>query len=95
MRDPKYGEASEIIISAGKGSASLLQRRLSVGYARAARIIDELEQDGIVGPSQGSRAREVLVDSLPMLGGEAGGESIPELDFDTAPETFDDSDSDE
>ncbi len=63
--DPYYDEAAQIVISAGKGSASLLQRRLSVGYARAARIIDELEKNGIVGPSQGSRAREVLTDTLP------------------------------
>jgi len=65
MKDLKYDEAAQVVISAGKGSASLLQRRLSVGYARAARIIDELEKNGIVGPSQGSRAREVLTDALP------------------------------
>lgn len=68
--DELYDEAMEIVIAAKKGSASLLQRRLSIGYARAARIIDELHQNGIVGPSQGSRARDVLVDSMPMTDGE-------------------------
>lgn len=63
--DELYDEAAQIVISANKGSASLLQRRLSIGYARAARIIDELEKNGIVGPPRGSRAREVLTDTLP------------------------------
>jgi len=84
--DPKYEEASEIIIAAGKGSASLLQRRLSIGYARAARIIDELEQNGIVGPAQGSKARSVLVDSLPIPGSDVDSDK---------PEPFDDFDVDE
>jgi len=70
--DSLYDEAAQIVISARKGSASLLQRRLSVGYARAARIIDELEKNGIVGPSQGSRAREVLTDELPIGVGDEG-----------------------
>jgi len=80
-KDDLYDEAAQIIISAGKGSASLLQRRLSIGYARAARIIDELEKNGIVGPAQGSRAREVLTETLPE---DVGGEADPfdELDVD-------------
>ncbi len=64
--DEKYHEAIEIVVSAGKASASLLQRRLSIGYARAARILDELEKNNIVGPPQGSKAREVLIDSIPL-----------------------------
>lgn len=59
--DELFDQASEIVINEQKGSASLLQRRLSIGYSRAARILDELEAKGIVGPQKGSKAREVLV----------------------------------
>ena len=59
--DELFEEAKEIVVSTGKASASLLQRRLSVGYARAARIIDELEQKGIIGPASGSKPREILI----------------------------------
>ncbi len=59
--DDLFDEAAEIIIADGKGSASLLQRRLSIGYSRAARILDELEAKGIVGPPKGSKPREVLI----------------------------------
>lgn len=62
--DELFMEAAQIVIDDGKGSASLLQRRLSIGYARAARLLDELEEHGIVGSSEGSKAREVLVDSV-------------------------------
>lgn len=58
--DPLFNEAVEIITSAGKASASLLQRRLSIGYARAARIIDELEEKGVVSEGKGSKARSVI-----------------------------------
>jgi S-DNA-T family DNA segregation ATPase FtsK/SpoIIIE len=54
-------EAKEIVINAGKASATLLQRRLSIGYARAAKILDTLEQAGVVGEPKGSKPREVLV----------------------------------
>lgn len=56
-----YSQAKDIVIQAGKGSTSMLQRRLGIGYSRAARIIDMLEEGGIVGPAEGSKAREVLV----------------------------------
>jgi DNA segregation ATPase FtsK/SpoIIIE, S-DNA-T family len=59
--DPLFNEAVETVMSSGKASASLLQRRLSVGYARAARIIDQLEQEGIVGPQDGAKPRQVLI----------------------------------
>jgi S-DNA-T family DNA segregation ATPase FtsK/SpoIIIE len=83
--DELYDEAVETVVSAGKGSASLLQRRLSIGYARAARILDELEKNGIVGPPKGSRARDVLVDSVPLPDGEGppGGEiRTPSINLD-------------
>ena len=64
-------QAAEVVIAAGKGSSSLLQRRLGVGYARAAKLIDILEQKGVVGPANGSKPREILVGSIEELGGEA------------------------
>ncbi len=62
--DDLFIEAAKIIISAQKGSASLIQRKLSVGYNRAARLLDELEENGIVGGQRGSKPREVLVHDL-------------------------------
>ncbi len=59
-RDPLFRQAAEIVISHQAGSTSLLQRRLKIGYGRAARIIDQLYAAGIVGPADGSRPREVL-----------------------------------
>jgi S-DNA-T family DNA segregation ATPase FtsK/SpoIIIE len=58
-----FRKAVELVIRHKQGSVSLLQRRLAVGYQRAARLIDQLEEEGIVGPYDGSKAREVLVDS--------------------------------
>lgn len=58
--DELFEEAKRMVVSAGKASASLLQRRLRIGYARAARLIDMLEQDGVVGPADGAKPREVL-----------------------------------
>lgn len=62
--DELFTQAAEVVINSGKASASLLQRRLKVGYARAARLIDLLEEKGIIGPAEGSKPREILVDSL-------------------------------
>lgn len=59
--DEMYEEAKDAVIKAGKASASLLQRRLRVGYARAARLLDLLEEQGIIGPSDGARPRAILV----------------------------------
>jgi S-DNA-T family DNA segregation ATPase FtsK/SpoIIIE len=58
-----FRKAVELVIRHKQGSVSLLQRRLAVGYQRAARLIDQLEEEGIVGPYDGSKAREVLVDA--------------------------------
>ncbi len=59
--DPLYEEAKRVVIEARKASASLLQRRLRVGYARAARLIDMLEERGIVGPGEGAKPREIII----------------------------------
>ena len=59
--DPKLFEAAELAIDAGKISTSLLQRRLEVGYGRAAKIIDRLEEMGVVGPPDGNKPRKILV----------------------------------
>lgn len=59
--DDLYEEAREIVVHAGKASTSYLQRKLKVGYARAARLMDMLEEHGVVGPADGAKAREVLV----------------------------------
>ncbi|RLC34901.1 MAG: hypothetical protein DRZ76_01640, partial [Candidatus Nealsonbacteria bacterium] len=61
--DPLLGEAQRVVIEAKKASASLLQRRLRVGYARAARLIDMLEEKGVVGPGEGAKPREILIGS--------------------------------
>ncbi|TSC91236.1 MAG: putative cell division FtsK/SpoIIIE [Parcubacteria group bacterium Gr01-1014_2] len=61
--DLLFGEAKETVIQAKKASASLLQRRLRVGYARAARLLDILEEKGVIGPPDGAKPREVLVKS--------------------------------
>lgn len=62
-RDELFDEAAHLIVRHQQGSVSLLQRRLKVGYSRAARIVDQLEEAGIVGPFDGSKARQVLLES--------------------------------
>ncbi len=61
-RDELFDEAARVVVRHQQGSVSLLQRRLSVGYSRAARIVDQLEEAGIVGPFDGSKAREVRIE---------------------------------
>jgi len=60
-RDKLFEEAAQLIVTSQQGSASLLQRKLKLGYNRAGRIIDQLEAAGIVGPFEGSKARQVLI----------------------------------
>jgi S-DNA-T family DNA segregation ATPase FtsK/SpoIIIE len=59
--DDLYAEALEVVRNAGKASASLLQRRLRVGYARAARLLDLMEDKGVIGPAQGAKPREIYI----------------------------------
>ena len=66
-RDALFREAAEVIVTAQQGSASLLQRKLKLGYNRAGRIIDQMEAAGIVGPFEGSKARQVLIPDLTTL----------------------------
>ena len=58
--DPLYDKALEIVVQAGKASASYIQRRLKIGYNRAARLVEEMEARGIVGPANGSKPRELI-----------------------------------
>ena len=65
-RDKLFREAAELCIQHQGGSTSLLQRRLRIGYGRAARIIDQLHYAGVLGPPDGSKPREVLVDLIQL-----------------------------
>jgi S-DNA-T family DNA segregation ATPase FtsK/SpoIIIE len=60
-KDPMFEDAAKVIVANQSGSTSLIQRRFSIGYNRAGRIMDQLEAAGIVGPSEGSKARQVLI----------------------------------
>lgn len=70
--DDMYKDAVRVVIESGKASASLLQRRLRVGYARAARLIETMEEQGIIGPADGARPRDVLISSLDELSSSEG-----------------------
>jgi S-DNA-T family DNA segregation ATPase FtsK/SpoIIIE len=60
QQDPVYEDAVKVIMEMGKASTSILQRRLRLGYGRAARILDRMQREGIIGPPDGSRPRDVL-----------------------------------
>jgi S-DNA-T family DNA segregation ATPase FtsK/SpoIIIE len=60
-RDPLFNDAARLIVQNQVGSTSLLQRRMKLGYNRAGRLMDQLESAGVVGPNQGSKARDVLI----------------------------------
>ena len=72
-RDSMFREAAEVVVNAQQGSASLLQRKLKLGYNRAGRLIDQLEHAGVVGPFEGSKARQVLVQDITSLDRLLGG----------------------
>ena len=75
-RDILFRDAAEVIVIAQQGSASLLQRKLKLGYNRAGRIIDQMEASGIVGPFEGSKARQVLISDLNHLNNHLDNEKI-------------------
>lgn len=79
-QDSMFEEAREIVVKSGKASTSYLQRRLKIGYSRAARLIDELEEAGVVGPANGSKPREILV--------EGAGQNLPDNDNYDSEEDF-------
>jgi S-DNA-T family DNA segregation ATPase FtsK/SpoIIIE len=72
LEDPKYDDAVRVVLTTGQASASYLQRRLKLGYSRAARLIEIMEANGVVGPSQGSKPRDILVraDDYPPASGQ-------------------------
>jgi len=81
-KDPLYEEAKEIVIQYRRASASLLQRRLQIGYARAARILDMLEQEGVVGQAEGAKPREVLIGNKDKADNEDDGyKDVNDLEF--------------
>jgi len=67
--DDLYDEAVQVVLNSGHASASLLQRRLRVGYARAARLLDMMEQEGVIGPANGAKPRDILIDVNQNTGG--------------------------
>ncbi len=84
-------EARDIILKANKASTSLLQRRLSIGYGRAAKILDMLEQAGIIGPANGSRPREILISSeeqASLIGQSISGLSLHNRQEFSAPQNY-------
>jgi S-DNA-T family DNA segregation ATPase FtsK/SpoIIIE len=70
--DELFDDAVQLILDSGQASISMLQRRFRIGYSRAARLIDTMELKGIVGPHQGSKAREVLIEQYESAAGILG-----------------------
>lgn len=95
--DDLYEEAKRVIIDAGKGSTSYLQRKLRVGYARAARLMDMLEERGVVGPAEGSKPREVIFESNDTEEVEADEEmdDVEDSDFDVSYDEEEEDDEDD
>jgi S-DNA-T family DNA segregation ATPase FtsK/SpoIIIE len=82
--DELFANAARIVVNARKGSSSLIQRKLSIGYNRAARLLDELEEQGVVGPAQGSKPRDILVSDIEaFLAAGPGGVQNASDDFPT------------
>jgi S-DNA-T family DNA segregation ATPase FtsK/SpoIIIE len=66
-RDKMFDDAAKLVVQFQQGSASFLQRKLKLGYNRAGRIVDQLEAAGVIGPFEGSKAREVLIRDMAQL----------------------------
>ena len=74
-KDELYDEAVRVVLETRQASVSVLQRRLRLGYGRAARIVDMMEQEGIVGPFQGSKPRDILVDRIEEVSESSAGDT--------------------
>ena len=66
-KDSMFNEVAELVVATQQGSTSMIQRKFSIGYNRAGRIMDQLEAAGIVGPAEGSKPRQVLVTDMVQL----------------------------
>jgi len=86
--DDMWRDAVHVVLENRKASTSLLQRRLRIGYGRAARLIETMEEQGIVGPADGSRPREVLVSSMDEVFGSVGDQSLITPDADPDPQIY-------
>lgn len=91
--DDMLPSAVDVILETGQASVSMLQRRLKLGYARAARIVDEMEERGIVGPFQGSKPREILITKEQWIAMKS--DQPVQMDFDALTESVDDTVADE
>ena len=87
--DPMFNQAAEVVIMAGQASTTMLQKKLKLGYARASRVMDELEENGIVGPSEGAKPRQVLLttqewyERQALASGSASNNKDEQIEFDT------------
>ncbi|MCA9343130.1 hypothetical protein KC950_03925 [Candidatus Saccharibacteria bacterium] len=85
--EPIYKDAVRVVVEGRKASTSLLQRRLRIGYAKAARLIESMEEQGLIGPADGSRPREVLINSMDeAFGDNQPVEPAPEVETEPVPE---------
>ncbi len=82
--DPMFEECVKVVMQSSKASTSLLQRRLRIGYSRAARIMDLMEEAGVIGPSDGAKPREVLVSAWPPGGNIKEGMPVAQDDYEEA-----------
>lgn len=89
--DPLFEKAAEVVIESGTASTSFLQRKLSVGYARGAKIIDQLQEYGVIGPPEGSKPRKVLMNMQMWLEKRAYSSGVPFTAENTEQMSFDDS----